>query len=282
MSVVEQHENATIEKFKFDLEGITEKNLDGSRRQDHIAALQIGEHLRLSPGEKSVPEAKRVIAVFRSGGQQLGEIRGATASQLARPRHDEWVEAVVAQVQPVERRFRKPLLGVVVEVRRYRGDLPQSVLRERAFRATRFPYEPERENDPNLLQAIGEDLDALGVTNGKILDRHYQFDKLLRSYYHARYRDPEGLIKAIMACQMQIALADDLRKEILAGPVKKLPRHSGFELLTTVREKQRQYDEAIELCRQALKQGWEHDWAVRIARCKKKLEKQEKKDKANG
>jgi hypothetical protein len=279
-AVADQYENASIEKFRFDLEGVGDKNLDGSRRQDHIAALATGEELRFSPGEKTVPEAKRVIAVFRSSGQQVGEIRGATASQLARPGQNEWVDVVVAQVHPVERRFRKPLLGVTIEVRRYRGQLPTHVLRERAFRSMRFHFDPGRENDPNLLQAVGEDLDSLGLLNGNPLDRHYQFDKLLRAYYRERNRDPDALVKAIMACQMQIAISEDVRREILGGPVKKLPRHSGYELLATIREKQRQYDDTIELCSAAQKQGWEHDWAVRILRCKKKLEKQRKKDNA--
>lgn len=264
-------------KFRFDLEGIGKKNLDGSRRQEQIANLRTGEKLRLAPGERAVPEAQRVIAVFRLGGQQIGEIRGATASKLARPEPDEWVEVTVAEVKPVDRRFRKPRLGVVIEVRRNRGALPRHVLRERAFQQQSYPYEPERENDPNLLQDVGADLEALGMTPAKALDRHYQFDKLLRAYYQKRYKEDAALVKAVMTCQMQIAISDDVRREILAGPVKKLPPHSGYELLATIREKQRQYDDVIELCKVAQKQGWEHDWAVRILRCKKKLEKQEKK-----
>ena len=46
--------------------------------------------------------------------------------------------------------------------------------------------------------------------------------------------------------------------------------HTGYEQLAIILEKQREYDEAIDLCKQAQKQTWSGEWDKRIERCLKR------------
>ncbi len=52
-----------------------------------------------------------------------------------------------------------------------------------------------------------------------------------------------------------------------------LPRHTGYEQLAIIREKEKDHPEAIRLCGEAMAQGWNGDWEKRIQRCKAKLSK---------
>lgn len=91
---------------------------------------------------------------------------------------------------------------------------------------------------------------------------------------HYKDRDiPGHLDKAIQACKKQIAIASKVAKALRNKEVFKdgLPRHTGFEQLAIILEKNKNYKEAIEVCVQANHQGWGGDWEKRIARCQKKL-----------
>ena len=52
-----------------------------------------------------------------------------------------------------------------------------------------------------------------------------------------------------------------------------LPAHTGFEQLAIIRERDKDYDEAILLCEEALRHGWSGDWQKRIVRCKSKRDR---------
>ena len=53
-----------------------------------------------------------------------------------------------------------------------------------------------------------------------------------------------------------------------------LPLHRGYQQLCIIREKQKNYEEAIRIATQAMNQGWTRsDWEKRIERCQKRLAK---------
>ena len=54
-----------------------------------------------------------------------------------------------------------------------------------------------------------------------------------------------------------------------------LPAHHGFQQLAIIREREKDYAEAIRLCREAMAQGWGGEWEKRIARCENRLAKLE-------
>lgn len=265
------------ESFHLALEGTEGKNPDGTKRQDLLALCQPGERLRLMrPGDE--PPGQKHIGVCRVTGHQLGYVTGDIIEALAAaPPSEEWSEIEVMRITEQPRRFgRKPLLGMEVAIRRYRGDLlPPEAGAAQRFRRQRFPYDPQKESDANLLARVAKDLEQLGPPTDDCLEKHFRYHRLLKWYYNQREREEALLHLAIMVCQMQIALAPEVRKAMLAGPFKgkRLPRHGGFELLSTIREKQRLYDHAVELCEEARKQGWYHDWNIRIERCNRKKAK---------
>ena len=110
-------------------------------------------------------------------------------------------------------------------------------------------------------------------TVGNIIDRHFTYYDMIQVYYRDRNRDPEALDLAITACETQIALAPDV------GPAwfeeypkdEQLPMHPGYRQLAILREKQKDFAEAIRLSQEALEQGWNGDWEKRIARCQNRL-----------
>jgi hypothetical protein len=270
-----------VERHSFQLEDVTGKNPDGTRRQEVISKCQVGEPVLFMRGEKNIPSQERVIGISRkNGGQQIGVIRGTAAARLARPEAYEFVDARISGILEVPRLFgRKPHLNVSIEVLLYEaGSVPAHVIQDRRFETMVFHYRPEKEQNAVLLAQVGADLERLGHSNGDILGRHNKLDYLMRQYYGRKESDPSGLTKAIIACQMQISLANDV-KDLLGGKGKPpLPAHSGYELLCVIREKQRQYEDVILLAEEAQRQGWEHDWTVRIERCKRKLKKRETRD----
>lgn len=96
----------------------------------------------------------------------------------------------------------------------------------------------------------------------------------IKTYYRERNSNPNALKKAIAACQNQITLAPltakAFRKEWRGEP---LPAHTGYKQLAIILEKQKQFHEALTLCKEALKAKWNGDWEKRIERLDKKLKK---------
>ena len=276
-----------VERHKFEVADVTKKNPDGTRRQDVISQCAVGEPIILTKGEKDIPAQERVIGVCRKkDGNQIGTLKGAMAARLARPNPDEFVDAIISGIGEVPSLFsRKPKLNVSIEVLLFEyGSVPGRALQDRKFDKMVFHYRPDKEQNAQLLQQVASELSAVMMEAPdeeplhRNLQQHDALNKLLRHYYANKETDPSGLTKAIIACQMQIAIAPEVKKNMLNGSGKTaLPPHSGFELLCIVREKQRMYEEAISLAEEAEKLGWQHNWKVRIERCKRKLEKRDKR-----
>jgi hypothetical protein len=106
-----------------------------------------------------------------------------------------------------------------------------------------------------------------------VLDVHFLCQQMIETYYKDRDK-PEYMARAVEACRQQIALAPDaadaFKSEYSDSP---LPAHRGYEQLAIILEKEGRFQDAIALSRQAESQGWAGDWARRIERCDKKLEK---------
>jgi len=267
------------ESFYSPLEGTEGKNKDGSKRQQCVAQCATGELLRIMKPGEGKPGDRR-LGFCRSTGHQVGYLQGELAEWvIAAQQANDWIEATVDKVTETSRRFKRtPRYGLDIVLRRYTGDvLPREGETARRFRAAHFPYDPQKESDGRLLARTAKDLAAIGPEPSNPLERHFRYHRLLKWYYSQRDRDEEALHLAILVCQMQIAMAQEARDALRQGPAKDkpLPRHGGFELLAIIREKQGLYEHAIDLCEQAKKQGWHHDWASRIERCEKKIVKRD-------
>ena len=107
---------------------------------------------------------------------------------------------------------------------------------------------------------------------GEVLERHITYHRMILVYYRDRTRNPDALPLAIEACQRQIALGPEaavaFRREY---SYQALPEHTGFKQLAIIREKARDYAEAVRLSHEAIRQGWAGDWEKRITRCEKRV-----------
>jgi hypothetical protein len=105
-----------------------------------------------------------------------------------------------------------------------------------------------------------------------IMDTHFLYGQLIIVHYSNRLIDPKSFNKSIKSCEQQIEIASQVAKAFKKEyNHDSLPAHIGYKQLVIVKEKEQKYQEAIDLCAKALKEGWNGDWEHRIERCKKKL-----------
>jgi len=106
-----------------------------------------------------------------------------------------------------------------------------------------------------------------------IIDKHFLYYETIKTYYRERNSNPNALKKAIAACRNQIALAPltakAFRKKWRGEP---LPSHTGYKQLAIILEKQKKFQEALALCKEALKAQWDGDWENRIKHLDKKIQ----------
>jgi len=132
-----------------------------------------------------------------------------------------------------------------------------------------FSKEPDRHIAYKLLAKAQELLDTAPV-----LDRHFFCQAKIQIYYRFRDLDDLALEKAVEGCKQQIAMSHEAAKAFKAEfGMKQLPRHVGFEQLAIIREKQKEFQDAISVCERAAQEGWGGGWDKRIERLKKKVAK---------
>lgn len=111
------------------------------------------------------------------------------------------------------------------------------------------------------------------MKSSNVLDTHFMYQGIIQTYYKER-KEQQSYLKAIDACEKQIALASRTahawKKQF---DTSDLPAHVGFKQLAIIREKEKNYTAAIRLAKKAKKQGWNGDWDKRIERCQQKMNK---------
>ena len=132
-----------------------------------------------------------------------------------------------------------------------------------------------KDNDRHLGYKILKKAEDLVDDDSRALDVHFLYGDKINIYYRDR-DEPEGLRKSIEACKQQIAYSPKAAKAFRKEYKDSLPSHRGYEQLAIILEKQQKYQSAIEICKNAEKQGWAGDWEKRIQRCAKKARKLEK------
>ncbi len=104
-----------------------------------------------------------------------------------------------------------------------------------------------------------------------IFDRHFLYSEMIPIYYPDRDKEEDALANAIRACEMQIAIEKEAASAFRrAWGRDELPSHRGFKQLAIIREKEKNYSEAIRLSRTAFQRGWAGDWEKRIERCERR------------
>lgn len=112
----------------------------------------------------------------------------------------------------------------------------------------------------------------LATASGNALDLHFTLTELVQVAYRERESSPDGLERAIAACEDLIAIAPAAASALRrAFSQSAPPMHVGFDQLAIVREKQGDFPGAIALAREAKSQGWAGEWDNRIARCEARI-----------
>lgn len=152
----------------------------------------------------------------------------------------------------------------------------------------------EFQDFPHIAQRIlRKGLDSIGPSTD-VMQVHCYYSTIIEIAYHERDKLPGALDTAIRFCERQIAIAPAVmaamkhrheeteqrsreRHRVMGMLEKWKPcpfpatSHRGFEQLCIIREKQKDYVEAIRLAQTAKEQGWNGTWDKRIAKCQKKL-----------
>ncbi|QKG84515.1 hypothetical protein GXN76_08510 [Kroppenstedtia pulmonis] len=102
---------------------------------------------------------------------------------------------------------------------------------------------------------------------------HLHYKDQAQYFYKKRDQEPDALEQAIRYCKKQVKYSPMARHALQMDPSFKgeLPQHYGYKQLAIIYDKQGQYSDAIQLCRQALSEGWKGDWETRIQRYEKNL-----------
>jgi len=133
----------------------------------------------------------------------------------------------------------------------------------------------KKEADRTIAFRFLEKAEELLSENSNIFDIHFFYQRKIETYYKHREIEPEALEIAIDACEKQIEIAPKAKKAFLETyKDSPMPSHVGFKQLAIIKEKEKKYEEAINLCKEALKQGWSGDWEKRIERYSKKINRE--------
>lgn len=115
---------------------------------------------------------------------------------------------------------------------------------------------------------------AENLISEKILDMdlHILYSHVIQIHYSNRNNDPRSFEKAIEGCEKQIKIAPRVAKIFKKeSPDGFMPRHVGYQQLAIIKEKEKKYQEVIEICTKAQSEGWRGDWQKRIDHCILKL-----------
>jgi len=118
--------------------------------------------------------------------------------------------------------------------------------------------------------------------NKDAFDEHLTTQYQIGESYSQRHEDPDAIEETIRLCLEDIKGAKEakaawIREDKKLGITKTmLPYHYGYKKLCIIYEKQKRFQEAVDLAKEAKRQGWQGDWDKRIKRCEGKLSKTNK------
>ncbi|OLP19600.1 hypothetical protein BST81_04900 [Leptolyngbya sp. 'hensonii'] len=105
-----------------------------------------------------------------------------------------------------------------------------------------------------------------------VVTLHFFWELKREVYYADRDSFPDALETAIQACTQQIAIAPQVAEAMHHNySHSAFPKHGGYQLLTKIYQDRGQYDEAINLAKEAKEQGWAGDWDQLISQCRKAM-----------
>lgn len=106
-----------------------------------------------------------------------------------------------------------------------------------------------------------------------IIEKHFYYLEQIKLHYANRQSD-NNLDLAIEYCKKQIDISKEVKQAWLIEYAhdSQLPSHTGLKQLAIIYEKQGKYEEALELTKRYLEEGWlNKDCQKRIERLENKM-----------
>lgn len=137
------------------------------------------------------------------------------------------------------------------------------------------PSQKQQEQLVDTTPVIDEEVDGLindlRTDHGNILDIHFAILDRITDHYRQR-QEGDNYHKAIVACKAQIKIQANAAKQFFEEyPKQPLPAHTGYNQLVIILEKEKKFQEALELAEEAKVNGWNGDWDKRIEKLRGKL-----------
>ena len=130
----------------------------------------------------------------------------------------------------------------------------------------------KRPDDRGLACQILAKAEDRALAEGDMLGLHFTYQEMVRLHHTWREQFTDALDLAFAASYKQMRIAPQVAAAFHeAYPDKPLPPHIGYEMMAAILEKQGDYAQAIDLCKQARSQNWPGNWDWRIQRMTKKL-----------
>ncbi len=134
---------------------------------------------------------------------------------------------------------------------------------------SKLPFRPDLEQSKKLINKVEKDIDEMEAED--VLDSFYAIEELISDYLENDELDIDTKTALlVIASRKQIDLSSGVKQHLQNSmPGVPLPTHLGYDVLSDIRERQGQYGESIQLCQQAIEEGWTGDWQTRLNRCRK-------------
>jgi hypothetical protein len=121
--------------------------------------------------------------------------------------------------------------------------------------------------DRSLACCVLAQAEGRATAANDLLGLHHVYQQAIRLHLRWKGEFRDALDLAFAACYKQMRISPQVL-EILKEryPNTPLPAHLGYLHAASMMEQQGRCQQAIEICRQALSEGWSGDWSLRIQR----------------
>jgi len=130
--------------------------------------------------------------------------------------------------------------------------------------ADRLSDRPENRSLACLVLAKAEER---ALVENDLLGLHSAYHETIRLHLRWRDRFGDAADLAFAACHKQIRIAAQVAQAFRERfPGTPLPTHLGYQHAASILEQQGVCGRAIEICKQAMNEGWSGNWSLRISR----------------
>jgi len=153
-----------------------------------------------------------------------------------------------------------------------KGQKPSTFPTAAALLVTLASQLSEKPEDRHLAARVLSKAEERALAENDLIGLHFVYQETIRLQYKWREAFPDALNLAFAACHKQMQYATEAAEALHeAFPGRPLPAHFGFQRSASILEQRKAYEQALEICRRAKKQGWAGNWTWRMQRIQKKI-----------